>query len=124
MIGQNRKFGLVTGSACLVICAYKLIFHHPGYSYFGIPGSILVLTAVIAPAVLNPLRILWGKIGQVLGTINSYVILTLVFFIVITPIELILRLMKKDLLKLNKSEEATYWQPKGANENSSLKQQF
>jgi len=124
MKGQNRKFGLITGIACLVICVYRMIFHHTHFVYFFIPGAFLILIAIIAPGLLNPLRITWEKIGNVLGAINSYVILTLVFFIIVTPIALIFRLLKKDLLSLDNKQQATWWQQAAINQVSSLKQQF
>jgi hypothetical protein len=121
----NRKFGLLTGGACLTICAYKLVFHHPHFIYFAIPGYILLLTALIKPSILNALRILWDKIGALLGTINSYVILTIIFFIIITPIGFLLKLMKNDLLDLAQANnKITYWQQVSVTNNSSLKQQF
>jgi len=122
----NRKFGFVTGGACLVICIFKLVFHRPHLMYFAVPGGFLLLAAIVIPVILNPLRIAWDKLGSVLGIINSYVILTIVFFVIITPIAFILRLMKKNLLDLRpaKNKPGTYWQTVTIAENRSLKQQF
>ncbi len=125
MSDDNRKFGFIVGGVCLVISAYKLVFHHPYFIVFGCIGAVLILAALLIPWVLNPLRILWDKIGRVLGFVNTHVILFLVFFLLITPIGFIRRLRNKNLLGIKKvKNKNSYWQPVNIAENSSLKQQF
>jgi len=121
----NRKFGLIVGGACLCICIFKLVFKHPHYLPFAIIGGILVLIALIIPQILTPLRIVWDKIGEVLGIINSHVILFLLYFIILTPIGFILRLMNKDLLRTKiTSNQDTHWETMAPVPGSTLKQQF
>ncbi|WP_439698215.1 SxtJ family membrane protein [Mucilaginibacter sp. AW1-7] len=120
----NRKFGLITGAACLFISIYKqLVCHHFSF-VLAIVGALLVLIALTVPLLLNPLRILWTKIGDVLGMINTGIILFLVFFLVITPIGLIMRLLGKQGLELKIKADGTYWKPTKPTENSTLEQQF
>jgi hypothetical protein len=121
----NRKFGLIVGGACLCVFIFKLVFKHPHYLPFAILGGILMLTALIIPQILNPLRVVWDKIGEVLGIINSHVILFLLYFIIITPIGFLLRLMNKDLLKTKIiNHKNTYWETMAPVQGSTLKQQF
>ncbi|GAA3990948.1 hypothetical protein GCM10022210_50900 [Mucilaginibacter dorajii] len=66
----------------------------------------------------------WTKIGDILGVINTSIILFLVFFLVISPIGLIMRLLGKQGLELKTKPGDTYWKPTKPAANSSLEQQF
>jgi hypothetical protein len=120
----NRKFGLITGGGCLFIAAYQQVLRHHFTMVFTIAGALLVLIALTAPLALNPIRIVWIKIGDVLGAINTAIILFLVFFLVITPIALMMRLLGKQGLELKIKADGTYWKPTKTAPNSTLKQQF
>jgi len=52
---------------------------------------------------------LWMKFGHVLGWINARIILSLVFFVVVTPIGIVMRLLGKDLLRMRTPKSASYW---------------
>jgi hypothetical protein len=67
---------------------------------------------------------LWGKIGDVLGMINTAIILFLVFFLVISPIGLIMRLLGKQGLDLKTKPGGSYWKPTKPAPSSTLEQQF
>jgi hypothetical protein len=109
-IKQNRKFGYTVGIAFLVLAALRAIIKHKyGWVLPGVGGVLLVL-ALILPLWLNPVRILWDKIGHVLGIINTYVLLTVFYFVILTPLSLIMRLFGKDILKLKRHKKDTYWE--------------
>ena len=72
---------------------------------------------------LSPLNKVWFKFGIILGKIISPIVLFLIFFLVMTPISIYLKLIKKDILKLKKNNENTYWIPKEKS-NSTMKDQF
>jgi len=121
----NQKFGLITGGMLLAIAAYQFIFNHRHLLIVGSIGGILLVVAALKPQLLNPFRILWDKIGGVLGIINTYIILSLVFFLMITPLGGILRLLNKNLVALKWSKDKdTYWQPAENLERSTFEQQF
>jgi hypothetical protein len=120
----NRKFGLITGGACLFIAAYQQVVRHHFTIAIAIAGALLVLIALTAPTALNQIRILWTKIGDVLGMINTTIILFLVFFLVISPIGLIMRLFGKQALELKIKPGGSYWKPTKTAPNSTLEQQF
>ena len=120
----NRKFGLITGGVCLFIAAYQQLVHHHFVIALTVVGLLLVLIALTLPAVLNPLRIVWTKIGDVLGMINTALILFLVFFLVISPVGLVMRLFGKQALELKIKPGSSYWKPTKAARNSTLEQQF
>ena|ERR1700744_5275472 len=121
-IKQNRKFGYVVGIALLVLAAFRIFIRHQDIWWIlAAIGVILLLLALVKPLWLNPLRLVWDKIGHVLGIINTYVLLTLFYFVILTPLGLIVRLFGKDILKLKRNKNNTYWentQPKaGGMEN-------
>lgn len=121
----NQKFGLITGGACLLIAAWQYFAHHHVIIWLFVIGILLILLAVIIPQILNPLRLIWDKVGNVLGMINTAIILFLLYFLIITPVGLIMRLLDKSSLDLKfERSAATYWKPVKKAEQSSMKQQF
>src|ERR1700712_953700 len=115
---QNRKFGYTVGIAFLVLAALRaLIKHKYGFVLPGI-GVVLIILALLIPLWLNPLRIVWDKIGHVLGIINTYILLTLFYFVILTPLSLIMRLFGKDILKLKRNKRDTYWEAAAPNTGS------
>ncbi|RKR85754.1 hypothetical protein BDD43_6028 [Mucilaginibacter gracilis] len=120
----NRKFGLITGIACLFISIYRELVHHRFSLVLAAVGVLLVLVALIVPTILKPLRVCWTKLGDALGLINTTIILLVVFYLVICPIGLIMRLLGKQALELKLKPNGSYWRPTKPAPNSSLEQQF
>ena len=121
----NQKFGFIVGGACLLLTAWQYFAHRQLIIWLLATGVLLILCAVIVPQILNPLRLLWDRIGHVLGIINTTIILFLLYFLIITPIGLIIRLLGKNNLDLKfNSGMPTYWKPVKQAEQSSMKQQF
>lgn len=109
-IKQNRKFGYTVGIALLVLAALRILIKHKyGWVLPGI-GVLLILLALIVPLWLNPLRLVWDKIGHVLGIINTYILLSVFYFVILTPLSLVMRLFGKDILKLKRNKNNTYWE--------------
>lgn len=112
---QNRNFGLLVGSVLLVIGIYRLMIGYwviglLSYWLFGM-GLSLIIPALFFPSVLTYFRLAWEKLGHVLGIINSYILLTILFVFVFTPLGLIMRLLRKDPLKIRwKNKSETYWE--------------
>ena len=79
--------------------------------------------SIINSKLLFPLNKIWFKFGLLLGSVIAPVVMGIVFFFVVTPTGLIMRALGKDLLKLKKNKENTYWLDKD-NSNNSLKNQF
>jgi hypothetical protein len=108
-----RKFGLVVGG---VLAALGLLFlwRHPGRSpYFLWPGGGLLFLGLVLPRALKWVYIAWMSLAFVLGFIMAHVILTVFFFLIITPIGLITRLVGQDFLSLKLDRTAkTYWLPR------------
>lgn len=93
---QSRDTGMALVLLCLLIVHFK-------HAYKLVPLAIILLIITMAwPRAFKPLAGLWFGLSHVLGNVMSKVVLTLVFFLVVTPIGLIRRLMGKDSLQLKK----------------------
>jgi hypothetical protein len=107
---ELRNFGLLVGG---VFAALGIFFWATGkalYPWFLIPGAILILFGVIVPRGLKWVYIAWMALAFALGFVVSHVILTVFFFLVVTPIGLAARLFGKDFLRLKLDRKApTYW---------------
>ena len=105
-----RKFGLLVGGVLAVLGLLFLIRHKAHYPYFLIPGVVLMVSGAMFPRALRTIYIAWMSVAVVLGFVMSHVILTVFFFLVITPIGLAARLFGKDFLGLKlDGQSATYW---------------
>ena len=83
---------------------------------------IFLVLGLINSSILTPLNLLWLKFGILLGRVVSPIIMGLVFFGVVTPTGLIMKILKKDLLKLKRSEKKSYWIERKT--KSEMKNQF
>lgn len=114
-----RKFGLVVGGVFVAV-GLLFLWRHPGRSpYFLWPGGALMLLGLVLPRALKWIYIAWMSIAFVLGFVMAHVILTLLFFLVITPMGLVARLTGRDFLSLKLDRAAkTYWLPRAAKSKS------
>ena len=99
-IGSNRSFGIVFSIVFLIIAIYPLINNDELRIWSLIIAIIFLVLGLINSKILTPLNKLWFKFGILLGRIVSPVIMGLIFFLVVTPIALIMRIIGKDLLNL------------------------
>ncbi len=106
-----RKFGLTVGIVLLVISVIIFLFDKSSYIYFGIIGGILVLAGAFFPSVLKPVNKVWMTLALILGWFMSRVILTILFYLVLTPIGFIAKIFGKRFLSLKiDTEEKSYWE--------------
>ncbi len=108
-----RKFGLLVGGVLTILGLLYCWRGKPVYPYLLAPGLALMLLGAVLPRTLKYIYIGWMAMAFALGFVISHVILTLFFFLVITPIGLVARLAGKDFLhrKLNRNG-ASYWVPR------------
>ena len=108
-----RKFGLVVGGVFALLGLFFWLRHKPIGPYFLWPGVGLMVLGVIVPRALKWVYIGWMSVAFVLGFIMAHVILTLFFFLVLTPVGLLARLTGKDFLSLKLDRAAkSYWLPR------------
>jgi hypothetical protein len=124
IIKLNRKFGYVVAVALLFITAFQYILKHKQDIIIFFIAIVLLFFTLLKPIWLTPLRIVWEKIGHILGIINTYVLLTIFYLVILTPLSLIMRLFGKDILKLKRSSaQSTYWETATMDE-SKMENQF
>ena len=110
---NNRSFGILFCIVFLLIAIWPLISSNP-IRYWAIVLSItFLILGVVNSKLLSPLKDYWIKLGEILGKVIAPLVMSLVFFIILTPIGLILRLFGKDLLKLKKNKKSSYWLSRG-----------
>ena len=108
-ISSNRSFGIVFFTVFLIIGLYP-IFTAGEIRVWSLVISIIFLyLALINSKILTPFNKVWFIFGIFLGKIISPIIMGIIFFLVVTPTGLLMRLIKKDLLGLKFNKEKTYW---------------
>jgi hypothetical protein len=123
---ELRKFGLILGTVLAGWGAWWLKKEADLSIYFLITSLLLLLPALFYPLGLKPVFVVWTKLGLALSRITTRVILALIFYLILTPIGLLLRITGKDLLKLkNKTKTKSYWQtPSGIIDKKRLLKQY
>ena len=123
-IGSNRSFGIVFFIVFVLIAIYPLINQEEVRIWSLIISFLFLFLGLLNSKILTPLNKLWFKLGILLGKIISPIIMGVIFFLVVTPIGLFMRLLGKDVLslKLNKKKNS-YWIEKNG-PKSKMKNQF
>ena len=122
-IGSNRSFGIVFFIVFLLIAIYPLINNEDIRIWSLLVSIIFLVLGIINSNILSPLNKLWFKFGILLGKIISPIIMAIIFFLVVTPIGLMMRIISKDLLNLKYSDYKSYWIEK-TGPKSKMKNQF
>ena len=122
VIPSNRSFGLVFFIVFLIVALWPLKSGEDLRLWSLILSIIFLILGIFNSKLLTPLNKLWMKFGMFLGLIVSPIVMGIVFFLVVTPMGLFMRIMGKDLLRL-KSKKNTYWIDRD-NIKSSMKNQF
>ena len=122
-IGSNRSFGIVFFILFLLIALYPTI-NSEGIRMWSIIVSLIFLVlGLLDSKILTPLNKIWFKFGLLLGRVISPFIMGIIFFLVVTPIGLIMRILGKDVLNLKYNSNKTYWIEK-TGPKSKMKNQF
>jgi len=107
---SNRAFGFVFAAVFLLIGAAPLAFGRPLHAWSLAVAAVFGVIAALAPALLALLNRLWTRFGLLLHKIVSPVVLGIMFYLVITPMGIFMRLLGKDPLRLKVDRNATtYW---------------
>ena len=120
---SNRSFGVVFFIFFLIISLYPLLDNNVIRYWSLILSFTFLILGLINSKLLSPLNKLWFKFGIFLGKIISPIIMGIIFFLVVTPIGLIMRLIGKDVLNLKYSNHKSYWIEK-TGPKSKMKNQF
>jgi len=121
----NRNFGLVFSIFFLVISTYFYLNFNMnlGTIIFIFLSLIFFIFGILNSKILYPINLIWYKFGILLGKIVSPIIMGIIFFLVVTPIGIFLKIIKKDILNLKFNKNKTYWIQKDG-PKSNMKNQF
>ena len=122
-ISSNRSFGITFFIVFLLITIYPLIKNEELRIWSLIIAIIFLILGLLNSKILTPLNKLWFKFGLFLSKIVSPMIMGVIFFLVVTPIAFIIRIIGKDLLNLKFNKNKTYWIEK-TGPKSKMKNQF
>ena len=122
-IGSNKSFGIVFFIVFLIIAFYPLFYEGSLRIWSLIISITFLILGLTNSKVLTPLNNIWISFGIILGKVISPLIMGIIFFFVVTPIGVFMRIIGKDLLNLKFTKQKSYWiennQPK-----SKMKNQF
>ena len=122
-IGSNKSFGIVFSIVFLVIAFWPMLNGNE-INYWSLAISIVFLIlGLINSKILTPLNKIWFKFGILLGNVVGPIVMGIIFFLIVTPTSIIMKLLGKDLLKLKKNNNNSYWIEKN-NQKSKMKNQY
>ena len=122
-ISSNKSFGTVFFIVFLIIALYPMTKDGDIRLWSLILSLIFLILGLINSIILTPLNRLWFKFGILLGKIVSPIILGIIFFLVVTPTGVLLRLFGKDVINLKYNKNNSYWIKK-TGPKSKMKDQF
>jgi polyferredoxin len=123
---SNKNFGIVFSIFFLLVAFYPLINNDDFRVWSLVISIIFLILGLVDSSILTPLNLLWFRFGILLGRIVSPIIMSLIFFVVVTPLAILAKIVKKDFLNLDKKKNLkrkTYWEKK-EKYNNSMKDQF
>jgi large-conductance mechanosensitive channel len=122
-LGSNRSFGIVFCIVFLIIAFYPIINGETARIWSIIVSLIFLLLGLINSKLLTPLNRVWFKFGLFIGKIISPLVMGIIFFLVVTPIGILMRILNKDLINLKFNNNKSYWIEK-TDPKSKMKNQF
>ena len=107
---SNRSFGLLFFIVFILVGLWPVIKGETANIYLILISLFFLIFGLINSKILSPFNKAWIKLGEILGLIIAPIIMALVYFIILTPISLIVRMLGKDLLGLKfLKKQDTYW---------------
>jgi|CXWL01.1.fsa_nt_gi hypothetical protein len=108
-----RKFGLTVGGIFLLLGTLsRWRGHHTPPLVFWTVGTALVVPGAVAPRILGPVERGWMRFAEVLGHFNARVILTVIYYLVVTPIGIVMRRFRDPLDRTLVDGRASEWLPR------------
>ncbi len=108
-ISSNRNFGIVFFVVFLIIAIWPLLNSEPIRIWSLLIAIIFLFLGIINSIILTPLNKIWFKFGIFLGNFISPIVMAIIFFFVVTPIGILMKVFKKDLINLKKNNDKSYW---------------
>tara|TARA_A100000164_G_C21315967_1_gene499878 strand:+ start:165 stop:545 length:381 start_codon:yes stop_codon:yes gene_type:complete len=107
---QNRSFGLLFFVVFLALALWPLTKNEILNLYLLSISLIFLLLGILNSVLLSPLNKLWIKFGEILGLVIAPIVMAVIYFVILTPVSLVVRLFGKDLLGLKfLKKDKSYW---------------
>ena len=120
---SNRTFGILFFLVFLVIGIWPIL-NNEGLRWWSIIISLIFLfLGIINSKILTPFNKIWIKIGELLGRVIAPIVMAIIYFFIVTPMAILLKLLRKDLLRIKFSPITSYW-IKRDKKFGSMKRQF
>ena len=122
---EGRKFGITVGIAFLVLAALLYFWRHreTAAAVLGAIGALLVLAALVMPTRLGPLERAWMGLAKAISKVTTPVFMGVVFFVVVTPIGLVMRLFRRRPL-VHPERDGSFWLAPASGGRSDIERQF
>ena len=122
-IGSNKSFGIVFSIVFLVIAFWPMLNGNEINYWLLAISIVFLILGLINSKILTPLNKIWYKFGILLGNVVGPIVMGIIFFLIVTPISIIMKLLGKDLINLKKNNNNSYWIEKN-NQKSKMKNQY
>ena len=120
---NNKSFGILFFIVFLLIAIWPVINSEPIRIWSIIISTLFLILGITNSKILTPLKRGWIKLGEILGKVVAPIIMGFIYFIIITPIGILMRLFGKDLLNIKFNKNKSYWIKREKNINT-MKRQF
>jgi hypothetical protein len=121
---NNRSFGILFFIVFLILGLYPTLKGNSPNIYFIFISIPFIILGLINSKILTPLNNAWIKVGEILGMIIAPIVMAIIYFFILTPISIVVRIFGKDLLSIKFNKQVnTYWINRKKNINS-MKKQF
>lgn len=123
---ELRKFGLTMGIVLLLLGGFTWWRGKDYYCYFLGTSGVFLFLALVIPSALKPINKMWMTLAILMSWVMTRVILSILFYLGITPMGFLARLFGKDFLglKFNKQTVKSYWIPKEKVKDKNYEKQF
>ena len=122
-ISSNKSFGIVFFTVFLIIAIWPLLNGSDIRYWSLIISVVFLILGILNSKILTPLNKIWFKFGILLGSVIAPIIMSIIFFLVVTPTSLLMKLFGKDILAIKKNKSKSYWIEKSG-PKSKMKNQF
>ena len=106
---SNRTFGILFFLVFLVIAIWPITNSENLRWWSMIISLIFLFLGIVNSKILTPFNKIWIKIGELLGRVLAPIVMAIIYFFIITPMAILLRLLRKDLLKIKFKKVPSYW---------------
>ena len=106
---SNRTFGILFFIVFFTIGIWPILDNADLRWWSIITSLIFLFFGIINSKILTPFNRIWIKIGELLGKVLAPIVMSMIYFLIVTPMAIFLKLLRKDLLKIKFTPVTTYW---------------